>query len=103
MEAREVFRLVFAGLAPQCEGWIRATAEGQEITKVDKAGNMVKLRVGSDPGKAADLLLRLAEFHIPKLGRTEITGADGDKLTVTVNISGVREKEQSPPEPKKAF
>lgn len=30
-----------------------------------------------DPGKALDLLAKLAEFAAPKLARTEVTGADG--------------------------
>lgn len=30
-----------------------------------------------DPGKALDLLAKLAEFAAPKLNRTEVTGKDG--------------------------
>lgn len=33
--------------------------------------------VKADPGKALDLLAKLAEFAAPKLARTEVTGADG--------------------------
>ena len=33
-----------------------------------------------DPAKAMDLMLRLSEYIIPKLARTEMTGADGDDL-----------------------
>lgn len=31
----------------------------------------------ADPGKALDLLAKLAEFAAPKLARTEVTGLDG--------------------------
>lgn len=33
-----------------------------------------------DPGKALDLLGKLAEFAAPKLSRTEVTGAGGKDL-----------------------
>ena len=33
-----------------------------------------------DPAKAMDLMLRLSEYIIPKLARTEVTGNDGDDL-----------------------
>ena len=34
-----------------------------------------------DPHKRADLLLRLFEYHIPKLARQELTGKDGADLS----------------------
>jgi len=37
-----------------------------------------------DPEKAADILLRLMEYHIPKLGRTEVTGAGGAPISPPV-------------------
>lgn len=30
-----------------------------------------------DPGKAIDLVVKLCEYHIPKLGRTEVSGTPG--------------------------
>jgi hypothetical protein len=35
---------------------------------------------GEDPAKALDLMLRLSEYIIPKLGRQEITGSEGEDL-----------------------
>lgn len=35
-----------------------------------------------DPAKRLDLYLRAIEYHIPKLGRTELTGAEGGPLEV---------------------
>lgn len=35
-----------------------------------------------DPGKALDLLAKLAEFAAPKLSRAEVTGKDGGPLQV---------------------
>lgn len=80
---------MFERLSPQTERWIKETAEGLEVTKTDKDGNEVKVKIPGDPGRAAELVLRLAEFHIPKLGRTELVGEDGEKLAVSITINGV--------------
>lgn len=64
-DARETFRQVFESLAPECEEWIRRAAE-------------------KNPAKGAELLLRLAEHFVPKLTRTEVTGADSAPLVVEV-------------------
>lgn len=37
-----------------------------------------------DPAKRLDVLARLSEFVIPKLGRTELTGKDGGAVGVTL-------------------
>lgn len=33
-----------------------------------------------DPAKAMDIMIRLSEYILPKLARTELTGNDGDDL-----------------------
>lgn len=38
-----------------------------------------------DPGKALDLMAKLAEFAAPKLARTEVTGEDGGAIQVVIN------------------
>ena len=65
--AREAFLAVFERVQPDLEAWIRATAQ-------------------DDPGKAADLVIRMAEYHAPKLGRTEteLSGPGGGPLVVEV-------------------
>lgn len=62
-EVRELFQMMLEGLSPEIETWIRAAAE-------------------DDPGKAVDLTLGLAEFCVPKLARTEVTGKDGEALQI---------------------
>ena len=42
---------------------------------------------GDDPAKAMDLMLRLSEYIIPKLGRQEITGNDGEDLFKNVKFN----------------
>lgn len=38
-----------------------------------------------DPARAMDLHLKVLEFNIPKLQRTEMTGLDGSALTVELS------------------
>lgn len=37
----------------------------------------------ADPGKALDLMAKLAEYAAPKLNRTEVTGKDGGPVEIT--------------------
>ena len=51
------------------------------------AGNMdrwLNKVAAEDPYKALDLMNKLSEYHIPKLARTEVTGADGGPQVMTV-------------------
>lgn len=71
------------------ERWITEVADGVEKPVIrfgeiltDKSGNPLMVKVGQDPGRAADLLLRALEYHIPKLARSEVTGQDGGPLIV---------------------
>ena len=52
-DARAVFQALFEEQAPLASGWFAEVA-------------------ADDPGRALDALLRLAEYHIPKLGRLEL-------------------------------
>ncbi len=58
-EVREAFARLVEGNADKLQEWLEATAD-------------------KDPGKAIDLVAKLAEFIIPKLSRSELRGADGD-------------------------
>lgn len=40
-----------------------------------------------DPAKRFDLYLRALEYHVPKLQRQELTGKDGEALSVSININ----------------
>lgn len=65
MELRQVIADIADRQAPKVEAWLEKVAE-------------------DDPGKALDLFLRMIEYHIPKLARTEMTGEDGGALTIRV-------------------
>lgn len=51
--------------------WLSQVAEG------DAAADLK-----ADPGKALDLMAKLAEFAAPKLQRTELTGAGGGPVVI---------------------
>lgn len=38
-----------------------------------------------DPQKAMDLYLKMIEYHVPRLQRTEVTGLDGAALSVELS------------------
>ena len=57
-ETREVLALLIDGNLDKAQGWLDRVAT-------------------DDPGKALTLLLQMAEFTIPKMARTEVTGRDG--------------------------
>lgn len=62
-DVREVFKGIMERNAAKTEAWLESVA-------------------AVDPGRAMDLLLRMAEYHIPKLARSELTGADGGPVQV---------------------
>jgi hypothetical protein len=64
---RQAFMATFGKLEGELEGWIREGAEG-------------------DPLKAADLLIRMAQYHFPKLGNTELTGKDGGPVVLDFGV-----------------
>ena len=90
--ARSAFLATFGKLEGELDGWVRETAKGVEtplmvkgVPALDAEGKPVMVRLGADPGKAADLLIRMAEYHFPKLGRHEVAGADGGPITVVIH------------------
>lgn len=60
-EAREAFKKLLDKNTPQMQKWLDQVAM-------------------EDPAKAMDLVLKLAEYVLPKLQRQELTGKDGDDL-----------------------
>jgi hypothetical protein len=65
-EFRETVRALLESNADNVAVWLQQVAEGVDGKP--------------DPGRALDLLAKLAEYASPKLARTEHTGADGDAI-----------------------
>lgn len=59
---------------------------GKWLTQVAEGAGDVK----PDPGKALDLMAKLAEFAAPKLARHEHTGKDGGPMVVTATPEDAR-------------
>lgn len=51
---------------------------------VDNMDKWLEQVAKDDPYKALDLMNKLCEYHVPKLARTELTGADGGPQEMTV-------------------
>jgi hypothetical protein len=47
-----------------------------------------ELGIKPAPDKALDIMQKMAEYHIPKLARTEVTGAENGPLTIKV-VTGI--------------
>ena len=67
-EVREVVARVSESTAPEIEQWLRVVAN-------------------DDPGRALDLWLKMIEYHIPKLARTEMTGEGGGAVKHEHDVS----------------
>ncbi|MFN5802958.1 MAG: hypothetical protein ACK44V_08980, partial [Burkholderiales bacterium] len=70
-EFRETINKLLEGNADNVAKWLTIVAEGD-----------LEREIKPDPGKALDLLAKLAEFAAPKLARTELVGAEGGPVQV---------------------
>jgi hypothetical protein len=68
-EVREAVAKLISMNIDDADEWLGIVAYGDE-----------ELGVKPDPAKALDLLIKVSEFHIPKLARTEVTGKDEGPL-----------------------
>lgn len=87
--AREAFAQLVEGNAPMMNEWLKQVAfgipmmetviEGEETIQRQAERNGIPLWVvPPSPEKALDIMQKMAEYHIPKLARTELVG-DADK------------------------
>jgi hypothetical protein len=73
-EFRETVRMLLEENRDNVRHWLSKVANGD--------GETLK----ADPGKALDLLVRLAEFAAPKLGRVEHVGDGGGPVATVTRI-----------------
>lgn len=71
---REAIARVLQTNADKFGVWLTRVAEGSKAK--GKRGR------APDPGRALQLAMDMAEYHIPKLARTEITGAGGGPVII---------------------
>jgi hypothetical protein len=72
VQAREAIALFVDGNAHRLEEWLDAVASGDQTNGIKP-----------NPAKAFEMFQSVVEYHVPKLQRTEVTGADGSDLVVT--------------------
>ena len=78
-QAREAIALFVDGNAHRLAEWLDKVADG--IPDQD---------IKPNPAKAFELCQSVVEYHVPKLARTEITGADEGPIEMVVKWEGVK-------------
>jgi hypothetical protein len=87
IDARKAFQMVYEGRLKDLARWIKATGDGYPAVHFLSDGTKCKY-VERNPGKAADLLLRMAEHFVPKVSRVEHTGEDGGPVEFVIRDLG---------------
>ncbi len=82
-EAREAIALFVNNNAHRLEKWLNDVADGGKY--IDETGKQVF--VPPNPVKAFELFMRVIEFHIPKLQRSEIESTVRNEYSGEVNIT----------------
>lgn len=72
-EFRETVTTLLSDNAPNVGIWLAQVADGHGDNK-------------PDPGRALDLLAKLAEYAAPKLNRVEVSGADGGPVLQDLTV-----------------
>lgn len=85
---REVFKMIYDNRLEDLDRWLKETGDGYQAIKilvVDKEVQLVPY-VEKDPGKAADILTRMAEHFTPKLQRIEKGIADASDAELLAEV-----------------
>lgn len=96
--ARQAFATLVEGNAPQMQTWLEKVANGIPLMEVIKEGDAVIERqverngvlawlVPPAPDKALDIMQKMAEYHIPKLARTEHVGENQGPIKYEIEWS----------------
>lgn len=82
-DVREAIARVLQDNADNFGKWITTIAEGRKGYYTDSRGKRKEVYiVRPDPKAAIDAAMGMAEYHIPKLARTELTGEGGGPVIV---------------------
>lgn len=93
-DVREAIAKLLQKNADNFGKWLKGVAEGEKetFTSTDEEGNEVKEESfvrRPDPGRALQLAMDMAEFHIPKLSRAEHVGDNGGAIKVEATVEFV--------------
>lgn len=97
--AREAIAAFVDNNADRMQEWLDAVANG--VPMLDRDGNQVYDDEGEprfvtqpNPEKAFNMLKDVVEYHVPKLARSEMTGANGGPLTLAaIDMKGLSDAE----------
>jgi hypothetical protein len=78
-QAREAIALFVDDNAPKLAEWLNKVAEGDPLHDVKP-----------NPAKAFELFQSVIEYHVPKLARTELTGADEGPIEMVVKWANAK-------------
>jgi hypothetical protein len=82
-DVREAIASVLKGNTENFATWMSQVANGVKSTYVDSRGKRKEFwLVKPDPAKALDSAMSMAEYHIPKLARTEVVGDGGGPVVI---------------------
>ena len=93
--ARQAFANLVEGNAPKMQDWLYKVAEGIPLMETITEGEVTIERqvvkngvpmwlVQPAPDKALDIMQKMAEYHIPKLARTEHVGSEDKPIKYVV-------------------
>ena len=71
---REAIATLLERNSDKMDEWLQMVAYGDDSLGIKPA-----------PDKALDIMQKMAEYHIPKLARTEVTGAEGGDVKIAVS------------------
>ena len=72
--ARDAIAAFVDGNAHRLTGWLDAVANGDPDNNIP-----------ANPAKAFEMFQSVVEYHVPKLARTELTGANGGPVVVAAS------------------
>lgn len=82
-DMREAFRMLVEGEVDQLREALHEVRFGTVIEKQTDQGTVIG-RLNADPKGYLDVIAKLSEFCIPKLGRTELAGDQGGPVVVEI-------------------
>lgn len=82
-DVREAIAKVLGDNADNFGTWLMQVANGQRGKVRNGFGKVVDTWIHKpDPARAVEIAMNMAEYHIPKLARTELTGANGGPVII---------------------
>jgi hypothetical protein len=98
-DARLAIASFVDGNADRLQAWLDEVAGG--VPRIDAKGNQLTNDAGElmwmvppNPEKAFTLFQSVIEYHVPKLARSEVTGANGGPINVaSVDFKGLSDAE----------